>query len=376
MKPLAEKSIANLKAAAGSLEVNPGDVLRVNCFTSSVEDHIALESLVSGAFLKASVSVVRIARTPANRFVECEGIARLHDRPADPVRLVNPTQAAFAQAAIVTAPRVIFTTTYTAASNNDEGVRQALSDLKHGLDAAGNSLDRAFYIYAYPGSAACWISIAACALNSLTVRAPRPAPTWCLRALAQPDRLSALTRLHRRRVKSTRNSPASLLELVEIREVVLDPELGSRFLYESLDRGAAGERLVMVKLKSRSFIRVALFLVMVKIAGQENGTGFSQLHVKHLMPGRVSVGSLDDYRAVAEYVEILPIEDLRLAILQCNVLGALSNRGTLVRKHRLAFRLLDQPGGANKIVGIGRVIGMIMRESEPGDVLRRAAYSG
>jgi enamine deaminase RidA (YjgF/YER057c/UK114 family) len=152
--PLAEKSIANLKAAAGSLEVNPVDVVRVNCFTSSVEDHATLESLVSEAFSKASVSVMQIERTPTNRFVECEGVARLHARPADPVRLVNPTQAAFAQAAIVTAPRVIFTTIYTAASNDDAGVRQALSDLKRGLDTAGSSLDRAFYIYAYPGNAA------------------------------------------------------------------------------------------------------------------------------------------------------------------------------------------------------------------------------
>ena len=152
--PLAEKSITNLKAAAGSLEVNPADVVRVNCFTSSVEDHTALESLVNGAFPKASVGVMQIERTPTNRFTECEAVARLHARPADAVRLVNPTQAAFAQAAIVTAPRVIFTTTYTAASNDDAGVRQALSDLKRGLDAAGSSLDRAFYIYAYPGNAA------------------------------------------------------------------------------------------------------------------------------------------------------------------------------------------------------------------------------
>jgi enamine deaminase RidA (YjgF/YER057c/UK114 family) len=151
--PLAEKSIANLKAAAGSLDGDPADVVRVNCFTSSVEDHAALESLINGAFPRASASVMQIERMPTNQFVECEGVARLHARSADPVRLVNPTRAAFAQAAIVTAPRVIFTTTYTAASNDDVGVRQALSDLKRGLDAAGSNLDRAFYIYAYPGSA-------------------------------------------------------------------------------------------------------------------------------------------------------------------------------------------------------------------------------
>lgn len=151
--PLAEKSIANLKAAAVSLDVNPGDVVRVNCFTSSLEDHAQVLTLVNGAFPKAIVSVMQLQRAPINQFVECEGAARLHAKPADPVRLVNPTHAAFAQAAVVTAPRIIFTTTYPASSNDDAGVRQALSDLKRGLEAAGSSLSRAFYIYAYPGSA-------------------------------------------------------------------------------------------------------------------------------------------------------------------------------------------------------------------------------
>jgi hypothetical protein len=136
-----------LSAAVSSLEVNPPDVyvLRVNCFTSSVEDHAQLQSLVNGAFPKASVSVMQIQRTPTNQFVECEGVARLHAKPADPVCLVNPTQAAFSQAAIVTAPKVIFTTTYPSSSNDDAGVRQALSKLKRGLDASGSSPDRAFY---------------------------------------------------------------------------------------------------------------------------------------------------------------------------------------------------------------------------------------
>jgi enamine deaminase RidA (YjgF/YER057c/UK114 family) len=152
--PLAEKSVASLNAVISSLEVNPADVVRVNCFTSSVEDHAQLQSLVNGAFLKASVNVMQIQRTPTNQFVECEAVARLHAKSAYPVRLVNPTQAAFSQAAIVTAPKVIFTTTYPSSSNDDAGVRHALSKLKSGLDASGSSLDRVFYIYAYPGNTA------------------------------------------------------------------------------------------------------------------------------------------------------------------------------------------------------------------------------
>lgn len=151
---LAEKSIANLGAAASSLEGKLADIQRVNCFTSSLDDHAQLQSLVNEAFPKASASVMQIQGKPASQFVECEAVARLNSKPTDSVRLVNPTQAAFAQAAIVTGPKVIFTTTYPSSSNDDAGVRQALSKLKSGLEASGSSMNRAFYIYAYPGNAA------------------------------------------------------------------------------------------------------------------------------------------------------------------------------------------------------------------------------
>jgi len=151
---LAEKSIANLGAAASSLEGKLADIQRVNCFTSSLDDHAQLQSLVNEAFPKASASVMQIQGKPASQFVECEAVARLNSKPTDSVRLVNPTQAAFAQAAIVNGPKVIFTTTYPSSSNDDAGVRQALSNLKSGLEASGSSMNRAFYIYAYPGNAA------------------------------------------------------------------------------------------------------------------------------------------------------------------------------------------------------------------------------
>jgi len=150
--PMAEKSIASLKAVAGSLEANPADVVRVNCYASSIEDHARVQALASEAFPSASISVMQIQRVPANQFVECEAVARLHARPEEPVRLVNPTRAAFAQAVIVTAPRVIFTTTWPISSNDDDGVRRAFSSLRSALDAGGSSMDHVLYLYAYPGS--------------------------------------------------------------------------------------------------------------------------------------------------------------------------------------------------------------------------------
>src|SRR5437016_563115 len=113
-----------------------------------------------------------------------------------------------------------------------------------------------------------------------------------------------------------------LLLLVEICEIVLDPELRAGLLNESLHHIAAGERLVTVELKRRSLVGVALFLIMIEIASQQNRSGFCQLYIKDLMPRRVPIGSLDDHCAVAEHVIILAVQDFGLAFLQCDILSA------------------------------------------------------
>lgn len=151
--PLAEKSVVNLKAAGAPLDAAPEDFVRITCFTTSLEDHAQVQSLVTGAFPKAAVSVMQIQRSPTSQMVECEGVARLHRKPADAVRLVNPTKAAFAQAVVVTAPKVIFTTTYAGTSGDDSAVRQAFNGMKNGLATAGSGVDRVFYLYAYPANA-------------------------------------------------------------------------------------------------------------------------------------------------------------------------------------------------------------------------------
>ncbi len=152
--PLAEKSIANISAALGGLQLDAADVVRVTCFTSSLVDEARVRTLVAGAFAKAAVNVVQIQTAPANDEVECESVARLRAKPAEPVRLVNPTNAAFAQAAVVGAPVVLFTTTVAGASNDDAGVRAALTQVVNSLEVGGSAAGRVFYIDGYPTSPA------------------------------------------------------------------------------------------------------------------------------------------------------------------------------------------------------------------------------
>jgi len=150
--PLAAASVANINAVLNGVQLDPRDVVRVTCFTSSLADDAQVRTMVGEAFPGAAVNVMQIQRAPANAEVECESVARLRTKPVEALRLVNPTNAAFAQAAVVGAPVVTFTTTFTSTGNDDAGVRAALSKLKHAVEAGGSAANRVFYIHGYPTS--------------------------------------------------------------------------------------------------------------------------------------------------------------------------------------------------------------------------------
>jgi enamine deaminase RidA (YjgF/YER057c/UK114 family) len=145
--PLAQKSLANLKTVLSSN--GAGEVLRIACFTSSLADESTVHGLMVEAFPKATVSVVQVQSVPTNQEVECEAIARLVNKPTEPIQLVNPTKAAFAQAVLVSAPVIVLTSTEWNAD-----ARATFTQLKAALEAGGSSLDHVFYSYAYPSSAA------------------------------------------------------------------------------------------------------------------------------------------------------------------------------------------------------------------------------
>jgi enamine deaminase RidA (YjgF/YER057c/UK114 family) len=151
---LAEKSLSNLNAALGGMQLEAADVLRVSCFTSSLRDYAQVHKLVIGQFPAAAVNIVQIQRAAESQEVECEAVARLRNRLAEPLRLVNPAQAAFAQAALVSAPEIVLTTTHAALGSDDASVRAVFRQLSETLTAGGATLDTVFYSYAYPVNSA------------------------------------------------------------------------------------------------------------------------------------------------------------------------------------------------------------------------------
>lgn len=174
--PLVERSLANLNMIASGIDVRAEDVLRVNCYTSSLDDYAQVRAAVLASFAKADVSVMQIQRTPANQFVECDAVARLNAKPAQAVRLINPTQAAFAQAAVVNAPRILFTSAFASTSSEDAGVRAALSSLQNTVQSVKVTMDHVIYVSAYPGNQALLDKFRALRFEVL-VRSNAPAST-------------------------------------------------------------------------------------------------------------------------------------------------------------------------------------------------------
>ncbi len=174
--PLVERSLANLSMIAGGMDVRAEDVLRVNCYSSSLEDHAQVRAAVLASFARADVSVMQIQRTPTSQFVECDAVARLNAKPAQAVRLINPTQAAFAQAAVVNAPRILFTSAFASTSSDDAGVRVALASLQTAVQSARVTMDHVIYVSAYPGNQALLDKFRALRFEVL-VRSNAPAST-------------------------------------------------------------------------------------------------------------------------------------------------------------------------------------------------------
>lgn len=125
--PLAQKSLTDL---------GDGDMLRVTCFTSSLDDAGKIHSMASAKYPHASVNVVEMQRAAPRTSVVCEGIARAGNGPANG------------------ASNVVFTGTQLAFGSDDNAARLAFQRLDKALEALGTSAKHAVMVNFYPLSTA------------------------------------------------------------------------------------------------------------------------------------------------------------------------------------------------------------------------------
>ena len=111
--PLTAKSLAALRQAVKAAGSEPGDVLRVTCFLSSLEKVAASRQLVEAEYPHAALDFVQTQRVPREALAACEAVARLRGETGARLHLLNPKglpgEPGESQIALVAAPHVVLT---------------------------------------------------------------------------------------------------------------------------------------------------------------------------------------------------------------------------------------------------------------------------
>ena len=100
--------------------------------------------------LIADAILARLTRGGSPARLDPEAVTALERAPKGPAEIVNPTQAAFAQAALVNTPKFLLTGLATASGDPQVGVKTVFEKLTATLKSAGSGLPSVFYAYAYP----------------------------------------------------------------------------------------------------------------------------------------------------------------------------------------------------------------------------------
>jgi enamine deaminase RidA (YjgF/YER057c/UK114 family) len=152
--PLAEKSLAALRQAAGAAGVPTSDVLRVTCFLSSLENLAATRMLAQTDYARAALNFVQTQRAPPAALAACEAVAGLRSNPGRRLQLLNPEGLprvdGQSQIALVGSPHVVLTGTQVSFGYEEQDARLAFERLRKALEPLGASLQDVAFAHFYP----------------------------------------------------------------------------------------------------------------------------------------------------------------------------------------------------------------------------------
>ena len=154
MRPLVEKSLAQLNRVLEAAGAGKRDVLRVACFLTSLEDAGAVRVAVAREFPTAPAVFALLQREPRASLAECEATARLAAAPASSPQLLNPAglavSAHYSQAVLAGPGKLAFTGSQMAFGYREEDARLAFQRLEKALNGVRSSLREAVWTSYYP----------------------------------------------------------------------------------------------------------------------------------------------------------------------------------------------------------------------------------
>ena len=152
--PLAGQSLTALRNEVKAAGAEPGDVLRVTCFLSSLDNLAAIKQQVESEYPHAAHDYVQTQRAPGRGAAACEGVARLRTTPSARLSFVKVDgqtgEGGQSPVALVSAPQVVLTGTQISFGVQEADSRLAFERLKKELDASGVSLHDVAFAHYYP----------------------------------------------------------------------------------------------------------------------------------------------------------------------------------------------------------------------------------
>jgi enamine deaminase RidA (YjgF/YER057c/UK114 family) len=146
--PLAAKSLEGLKEALKAAGSEPGDVVRVTCFLSSLENLAATRKLVESEYSHAALNYVQTQRAPFQGLAACEAVARLRWKTG--TRLHFEPAAGEPRSALVAAKHVVLTGTQVSYGYQEANSRLAFDRIEKVLEASGVSGRDVAFAHYYP----------------------------------------------------------------------------------------------------------------------------------------------------------------------------------------------------------------------------------
>jgi enamine deaminase RidA (YjgF/YER057c/UK114 family) len=157
--PLSARTLASLREEVKTAGAAPGDVVRVTCYLSSLENLAATRMQVESEYPRAAASYVQNQRAPFSAVAACEAVARLPQRPGAPLKLAGgDSEAAPGQSrvALVGADRVVLTGTQSSFGYQEADTKLAFERIGAALKQASagpNDVAWAGYYPLAPGIA-------------------------------------------------------------------------------------------------------------------------------------------------------------------------------------------------------------------------------
>jgi enamine deaminase RidA (YjgF/YER057c/UK114 family) len=177
-----KSAVEELAAAAGQPGVAPVEMVRVTCFLGSNDEAAATEAAAAHAFPAASangaVAVVQRLRASSGPSSACEGVGRLREHGGNPVQFSSG-------AALVTAPKLVFTGAQMAFGEKEADLRLGFERLEKTLEAFGVTYRDVVFAGFYPVSRAAEEKTPGLSLEFF--RNAAPATTLIFEGLPSPD---------------------------------------------------------------------------------------------------------------------------------------------------------------------------------------------